>query len=31
MNAQGTNIKIGAQNMHFAETGAYTGEVSAKM
>ena len=22
MNAQGTNIKIGAQNMHFAETGA---------
>ena len=31
MNTQGTNIKIGAQNMHFAETGAYTGEVSAKM
>jgi len=31
MNAQGTNIKIGAQNMHFEETGAYTGEVSAKM
>lgn len=31
MNAQGTNIKIGAQNMHFAETGAYTGEVSGKM
>ncbi len=31
MNAQGTNIKIGAQNMHFAESGAYTGEVSAKM
>ncbi len=31
MNAQGTNIKIGAQNMHFAEKGAYTGEVSAKM
>ena len=31
MNAQGTNIKIGAQNMHFAENGAYTGEVSAKM
>ena len=31
MNAQGTNIKIGAQNMHFAETGAYTGEISAKM
>ena len=31
MNAQGTNIKIGAQNMHWAENGAYTGEVSAKM
>ena len=31
MNAQGTNIKIGAQNMHFEETGAYTGEDSAKM
>ena len=31
MNAQGTNIKIGAQNMHFAENGAYTGEVSPKM
>ena len=31
MNAQGTNIKIGAQNMHFAENGAYTGEVSGKM
>ncbi len=31
MNAQGTNIKIGAQNMHFEQTGAYTGEVSAKM
>ena len=29
--AQGTNIKIGAQNMHFAEKGAYTGEVSGKM
>ena len=28
---QGTNIKIGAQNMHFAEKGAYTGEVSGKM
>ena len=28
---QGSNIKIGAQNMHFAETGAYTGEVSGKM
>ena len=31
MAAQGTNIKIGAQNMHFAENGAYTGEVSGKM
>ena len=31
MNVQGTNIKIGAQNMHFAENGAYTGEVSPKM
>lgn len=29
--AQGTNIKIGAQNLHFQETGAYTGEVSGKM
>jgi triosephosphate isomerase len=29
--AQRTNIKIGAQNMHFAEKGAYTGEVSGKM
>ena len=31
LTAQGTNIKIGAQNMHFEESGAYTGEVSAKM
>ena len=29
--AQGTNITVGAQNMHFAEKGAYTGEVSGKM
>ena len=29
--AQGTNIKVGAQNMHFAEKGAYTGEVSGEM
>ena len=29
--AQDTNIKIGAQNMHWEESGAYTGEVSAKM
>ena len=31
LNVQGTNIKIGAQNMHWEEKGAYTGEVSAKM
>ena len=31
LTAQNTNIKIGAQNMHFEESGAYTGEVSAKM
>ena len=29
--AKGTNIKIGAQNVHFEEKGAYTGEVSPKM
>ena len=29
--AQKTNIKIGAQNMHWEESGAYTGEVSAEM
>ena len=29
--AKGTNIKIGAQNVHFKESGAYTGEVSAEM
>ncbi|MBP3377671.1 MAG: triose-phosphate isomerase, partial [Clostridia bacterium] len=29
--AKGTNIKIGAENVHFEEKGAYTGEVSAKM
>ncbi|QHI74001.1 triose-phosphate isomerase [Aminipila terrae] len=28
---QGTDIKVGAQNMHFAEEGAYTGEISAAM
>ena len=28
---QGENLRIGAQNMHFEEEGAYTGEVSAKM
>ncbi len=31
LTAQNTNIKIGAQNMHWEETGAYTGEVSGKM
>ena len=31
LNTQETNIKVGAQNMHFAESGAYTGEVSGKM
>ena len=31
LNTQGTNIKIGAQNMHWEEKGAYTGEVSAEM
>ena len=31
LTAQNTNIKIGAQNMHFEEKGAYTGEVSAQM
>lgn len=31
LTAQGTNIKIGAQNMHFEESGAYTGEVSGEM
>ena len=29
--AEGTNIKIGAENVHFKESGAYTGELSAKM
>lgn len=28
---KGTNVKVAAQNMHFEETGAFTGEVSAKM
>ena len=29
--AKGTNIHIGAQNVHFKESGAYTGEISAQM
>jgi len=28
---KGTNIKVGAQNMHFEENGAFTGEVSPGM
>ena len=28
---KGSSIKVAAQNMHFAESGAYTGEVSAAM
>ena len=31
MHVQGTNIKIGAQNCHFEENGAYTGEISPSM
>ncbi len=29
--AQGSNIHIGAENVHFADKGAYTGEISADM
>ena len=29
--AKGSNIKIGAENVHFKDSGAYTGEVSADM
>lgn len=29
--ARGTDIKIGAQNMHYKDNGAFTGEISAKM
>ncbi len=28
---QGENLRIGAQNMHFEENGAYTGEISGSM
>ena len=28
---RGTNIKVGAENVHFAKSGAYTGEISADM
>ncbi len=29
--AKGSNIKIGAENVHWAEKGAFTGEISAEM
>ncbi|NLV59617.1 MAG: triose-phosphate isomerase [Clostridiales bacterium] len=29
--AQGSNIHLGAQNVHFAQSGAYTGELSPEM
>lgn len=29
--AKGTNIKIGAENCHWAVSGAFTGEISAEM
>ncbi|MCR4594994.1 MAG: triose-phosphate isomerase [Clostridiales bacterium] len=29
--AKGSNIKIGAENVHFKESGAFTGEISAAM
>ena len=28
---KGSEVRVGAQNMHFAEEGAYTGEISASM
>lgn len=28
---KGTDISVGAQNMHFADSGAFTGEISGKM
>ena len=28
---EGSNVKIGAENVHFAESGAFTGEISASM
>ena len=31
LHVQGTNIKIGAQNMHWEEKGAFTGEISGNM
>ncbi len=29
--AKGTHVKIGAENLHFEDHGAFTGEVSADM
>lgn len=29
--ARGTNIKVGAQNIHWADNGAFTGEISGEM
>ncbi|MDO5022866.1 MAG: triose-phosphate isomerase [Eubacteriales bacterium] len=29
--AKGSNVKVGAQNVHFKDSGAYTGELSAAM
>ena len=29
--AKGSNIAVGAQNVHFKESGAYTGELAANM
>ncbi|MFD3155868.1 triose-phosphate isomerase [Haloimpatiens sp. FM7330] len=29
--AEGTNVKVGAQNMHFEESGAFTGEIAPSM
>ena len=28
---KGTNIKVGSENVHWAEKGAFTGEISANM
>ena len=28
---KGTNIHVGAENVHFEKSGAYTGEISADM
>lgn len=29
--AKGSNVKVGSQNIHWAESGAFTGEISAEM